>query len=67
MASYSTGRARADGLQVAVDLAASLHQIVVHLQAEKEPLRQAKIAGQPQIGVGGNIPLAQHDLVDAAR
>jgi hypothetical protein len=29
--------------------------------------RQAKIAGEPQIGVGSDIPFAQHDLVDAAR
>jgi hypothetical protein len=65
MGSYITPRA--DGFQIAVDLAPPLHQIVVHLQAEKEPFRQAEIAGEPQIGVGGDIPLAQHDLVDAAR
>ena len=50
----------------AKDLAAPLHQIEVHLQPEKESFRQAKIAGKPQIGIGGDIPLAEHDFVDAA-
>src|SRR5216684_7907814 len=76
MGSYSTAilrrqsrscRARADGLEIAVDFPTPLHQIVVHLKPEEEPFRQAEIAGEPQVGVGGDISLAQHDLVDAAR
>jgi hypothetical protein len=44
-----------------------LHQIIVHLQAEKETFRQAEIACQPAVSIGGKIAFAEHDLVDAAR
>src|ERR1700730_8567973 len=66
-AAVSSRCARADGLQVAVDFAPPLHQIIIHLQSEKKPLRQTEVACEPQIGVGGDIALAEHDLVDAAR
>src|ERR1700757_1955910 len=76
MGSYSTAtrrrqprscRARPDGLEIAVDFPTPLHQIVVHLQSEEESFREAEIAGKPQICVGSDISLAQHDLVDTAR
>jgi hypothetical protein len=75
MVSYNTGRstetrlsgARPDRFEITVDLAPPLHQIVVHLQAKKEPFGQAKITREPQIGVGSDIPFAKHDLIDAAR
>jgi hypothetical protein len=59
--------ARPDRFEIAVDLTPPLHQIIVHLQAEKEAFRQAEIAREPKVSVGSNISLAQHDLVDAAR
>jgi hypothetical protein len=78
MASYYTGYhtvgsltclcgSRPDRFEIAVDLASPLHQIEIHLQPKKEPLRQAEITGEPQIGVGRDIPLAKHDLIDTAR
>jgi len=59
MGAYNIGRATEtclccawpDRFEIAVDLAAPLHQIEVHLQPEKESFRQAKIAGKPQIGI----------------
>src|SRR5580658_1186423 len=72
--SYDTGGsltclrgARPDRFEIAVDLAPPLHQIEIHLQPKKEPLRKAEIAGEPQIGVSRDIPLAKHDLIDTSR
>src|SRR5581483_9496049 len=56
-----------DRLQIAIDLSPALDQIVVHLEPEEKPFRDAEIACKPQIGIRGNIPLAEHNLVDAAR
>jgi hypothetical protein len=58
-------QAARDGFQVAVDLSPALHQVIVHLQAKEEPLREAKITRQPKIGIRGNVPFAEHDLIDA--
>jgi len=44
-----------------------LHQFIVDLQAEEESIGHLEVAGEPQIRVGSNGPLAQYDLVDAAR
>jgi hypothetical protein len=61
-------QAARDGFQVAVDLSPALHQVIVHLQAKEEPFREAaKITRQPKIGIRGNVPFAQHDLIDATR
>ena len=51
----------------APSLAAAGHQIVIGLQAKEEAGRQAEIAGQAQVGVRGDRPLAEHDFVDPAR
>ena len=51
--------------QIAFDFAALLHQIVVQLQAKKKSFGQAKITGEPQIGVGRNIPLSEYDFINA--
>jgi hypothetical protein len=40
-----------NGLEIAIDFPPSLHQIIIHLQAEKEALRQSEIARQPQVGL----------------
>src|SRR5882724_9989667 len=60
-------RARTDRLQVAVDLPPPLHQIVVHLKPQEKSLGHAKIPRKPEVRIGRDISLAQHDLVDAAR
>ena len=58
---------RADGpFEVGSEFAAALHEIVIRLEAKKETGRQAEIAGQPQVRVGGDRALAEHDFVDAA-
>jgi hypothetical protein len=59
-------RAGADRFQVAIDLAPPLHQVVVHLQPEEEPLGETEISRESQISVCGDVTLAQHDLVDTA-
>jgi hypothetical protein len=46
-----------DGFQIAVDFTPPLHQIVIHLQAEKETFRQAEITRQPEVGIGGESRL----------
>src|SRR5260370_31985840 len=58
--------ARADGFEIAVDFALPLHQVVVHLQPEKEAFRQPEIPGEPKVSVGSDVALAQHDLIDPA-
>lgn len=59
--------ARLDPTQLGGDRPAPLHQFVIGLQAEEEPLRHAEIPGKPQVGIGGDGALAQDNLVNAAR
>ena len=40
---------------------------MIGLEPEEEAGGQAEIAGQAQVGVGGDRPFAEDDLVDAAR
>src|SRR5882724_6561513 len=58
--------ARTDRLEITVNLPTPLHQVVIHPQSKEEPLRQSEIACEPEVGVGGDVALTQHDLVDAA-
>ena len=59
-------RARRNQFEGGTEFAAALHQVVIGLQAEEEAWRQAEVPGQAQIGVGGDRPLAEHNLVDPA-
>src|SRR6185369_1647575 len=55
-----------DRVELVGDLAAAGRELVVGLQAEEEALRQAEVAGETQVRIGGDGALAEHDLVDAA-
>lgn len=61
-----SGRPWLNGIQRLAQRAALFHQVVVHLEAEEEAVRQAIVAGEAKRGVGRDGALAQHDLVDAA-
>ena len=59
--------ARFDQVEFRAKLTATRHQVVIRLKAEEETWSEAEISGQPEVGVGGDRPFAEHDLVDAAR
>jgi hypothetical protein len=58
---------RPDRLELLPDLPPARHQVVIGLQLQKKSIAQAEIAGEPQVCVGGDGALAEHDLVDAPR
>lgn len=60
-------RPRRDHRQRLAHLRALDPQFVALLQVQEEPLAHPPVAGQTQIGVGGDGALAQDDLVDPAR
>ena len=65
-----SGRSRRpwlDRVQFLAQRAALFHEIIVILQAEKNAIGNAVIAGEAEVGVGGHGALAEDDLVDPAR
>jgi hypothetical protein len=54
-------------LQRVSDFPALVHQVVVGLKTKPESIGQSEISGQSQVGVGGDGPLAQDDLIDSPR
>lgn len=59
------GAAGADARELLGERLAGDLGIVIDLQAQPPAFRQAEVAAQPQIGVGGDHALARDDLADA--
>jgi hypothetical protein len=57
---------RCDLRQLWLDPTALLHQVVIGLDAEPEPLRHAEVASKAEICISRNRALAEDDLIDAA-
>src|SRR6476646_1942622 len=58
---------RPDRRQLAFDLAAALHQLVIGLKPHPEAFREPEETREPQIRVRGDRALAENDLVDPPR
>jgi hypothetical protein len=56
-----------DAVKLGANLPSPFHEVEVGLDTEPEPLAQPEKSGQPQIGIGRNCQLAEHDFIDASR